>query len=255
MAGGVRNLKKSQFLEDVYTYNDFSYAGKGRALQKKSQVCAKDMPYLVSEFCGHMYPCKPFDSPPLLRAEHALRHAKVLDQSLATDGLSGVIGWCMHDYFTHANFGSGGDQICYHGGVMDIFRTDKAAAHIYRSQKDKPYHLSVLSSMDGGDYPGGAALPPPAVVATNCEEVRLRYNDSLVGVFRPPDRKAFPHLAHPPVIIKDFIGNRLLAEPYLKESEIPSLARLLGKVGRQAGSLKAGGDVLKMGIFLKKTSS
>lgn len=242
---GVRNLKKSQFLEDVYTYNDFSYAGKGRPLQKKSQVCAKDVPYLVSEFCGHMYPCKSFDSP-LLRSEHALRHARVLDQGLATKGLSGVIGWCMHDYFTHANFGSG-DQICYHG-VMDIFRTDKAAAHIYRSQKDSPYMLSVLSSMDGGDYPGAAL--PPAVVATNCEEVRLRYNDRVVGVFHP-QRKTFPHLSHPPVIVDDFIGDRLKEEPYLREREIPSLARLLGKVGRQGGSLKTG-DLLKMGLFLKK---
>nr|WP_319775821.1 glycoside hydrolase family 2 TIM barrel-domain containing protein [uncultured Sphaerochaeta sp.] len=242
---GVRNLKKSQFLEDVYTYNDFSYAGKGRPLQKKSRVCEKAVPYMVSEFCGHMYPCKSFDSPKM-RAEHALRHARVLDQGLATEGLSGVIGWCMHDYFTHANFGSG-DQICYHG-VMDIFRTDKAAAHIYRSQKNSPYVLSVLSSMDGGDYQG--AMLPSAVIATNCEEVRLRYNDRVVGVFQP-ERKMFPHLSHPPVIIDDFIGDRLQAEPNLRERERPSLARLLGKVGRQGGSLKTG-DLLKMGLFLKK---
>ncbi|MGE4453944.1 MAG: glycoside hydrolase family 2 TIM barrel-domain containing protein [Sphaerochaeta sp.] len=242
---GVRNLKQSQFLEDVYTYNDFSYTGRGRALLKKKKVCSPQSPYLVTEFCGHMYPCKTFD-PPRIRAEHAARHAKVLDQALGEKGLSGVIGWCMHDYFTHANFGSG-DQICYHG-VLDIFRSEKAAAQIYRTQKDSPYHLCLLGSCDGGDYPK-AALPPLSV-ATNCEAVRLCYNNEEVGVFYP-DRKHFPNLTHPPVVITDFIGKRLRGESYLNEREIPSLARLLGKVGRQGGVLKMG-DLVRMGLFLKR---
>ncbi len=243
--GGVRNLKHSEFLEDVYTYNDFSYAGKGRGLMKKSKICSKDAPYLVSEYCGHIYPAKRFD-PPMMRSEHALRHYQILDAAASTKGLSGAIGWCMHDYYTHANFGSG-DQICYHG-VLDLARNPKAAAYAYQSQLDGPPMVCVLSSMEGGDHPN--ACLDQAVVATNCEAVRLWYNDDLVGIFHP-DRKKFPHLAHSPVIIRDFIGERLKAESYLNERQRKSLSRLLGKVGRQAVKLTML-DTLKMGLFLMR---
>lgn len=241
--GGVRNLKHSEFLEDVYTYNDFSYAGKGRGLAKKSTVCSKDAPYLVTEYCGHIYPAKRFD-PPMIRSEHALRHYQILDAAASTKGLSGAIGWCMHDYYTHANFGSG-NQICYHG-VLDLARNPKAAAYAYQSQLDEKPMVCVLSSMDGGDHPN--ACLDQAVIATNCEAVRLWFNEEEVGVFYP-DSKRFPHLAHPPVIIRDFIGDRLKAESYLHERQRKSLSRLLGKVGRQAVKLTML-DTLKMGLFL-----
>lgn len=243
--GGVRNFKGSQFLEDVYTYNDFSYAGKGRGLQKKKNVCPKDAPYLVTEYCGHIYPTKRFD-PPMVRSEHALRHYQVLQAASSTKGLAGAIGWCMHDYYTHANFGSG-DQICYHG-VLDIGRNEKAAAYAYKSQLDAQPMVCVLSSMDGGDHPN--ACLDQVVVATNCEAVRLWYNEEEVGVFHP-DRKRFPCLAHPPVLITDFIGDRLKAETYLTQKQRKSLAGLLGKVGRQAVQLTIL-DTLRMGLFLAR---
>lgn len=241
--GGVRNIKHSQFLEDVYTYNDFSYAGTGRGLQKKKHVCKKGVPYLVTEYCGHIYPSKRFD-PPMVRSEHALRHFHILDAARSTAGLSGAIGWCMHDYYTHANFGSG-DQICYHG-VLDLARNPKAAAYAYLSQSDGKPMLCVLSSMEGGDHPNACLYK--AVVATNCESVRLWCNDEQVGVFYP-DRAHFPHLAHPPVIITDFIGERLKAESYLNPRQRKNLSRLLGKVGRQAVQLTLL-DTIKMGLFL-----
>lgn len=241
--GGVRNLLHSEFLEDVYTYNDFSYGGKGRGLLAKRKVCKKDSPYLVTEYCGHMYPAKRYDCTEVT-VELAMRHYRILDAAHSTKGLSGSIGWCMHDYFTHANFGSG-DQICYHG-VLDLERNPKAAAFVYLSQlKDEPV-LCVLSAMDGGDLPKG--FLERAVVATNCQTVRLYYNDQLVGEFEP-DFKAFPHLKHPPVIIEDFIGDRLKSESYLSDRQRRSLARLLAKVGKQAGRLTFV-DTLRMGLFL-----
>ncbi len=243
MTGGVRNLRKSSFLEDVYTFNDFSYVGKGRALLPKKKVCSAQVPYLVTEFCGHMYPVKQAD-PPSLHTEHALRHYQVLDQARAMKGLAGVVGWCMHDYFTHANFGSG-DQICYHG-VLDINRVEKPAAAVYRSQVSQVPVLTLLSSFSGGDYPKAAL--PKAYVATNCELIRLSRNGKEVGLFAA-DRKRFPHLIHPPVLIDDFIGKRLMDESYLDESERKHLARLLGKVGRQGGQLK-GLDTLRMAWVL-----
>ncbi|MEA4859888.1 MAG: glycoside hydrolase family 2 TIM barrel-domain containing protein [Sphaerochaeta sp.] len=243
MTSGVRNLKNSSFHEDVYTFNDFSYVGKGRALLPKKQVCKPESPYLVTEFCGHMYPTKLSD-PPRMHTEHALRHYQVLERAKSMKGLSGVIGWCMHDYFTHANFGSG-DQICYHG-VLDVNRVEKPAAAVYRSQASAVPMLSLLSSFDGGDYPKAALSK--AYVATNCEKVRLKYNGREVGVF-VADRKHFPNLKHPPVLIDDYIGDRLKDESYLGEAERKRLSKLLGKVGRQGGQLK-GLDTIRMALVL-----
>ena len=71
---------------------------------------------LISECNGHMYPTKSCDDAPH-RQEHALRHARVLDAAYADGEHAGCFGWCMFDYATHKDFGSG-DRICYHG-VLD----------------------------------------------------------------------------------------------------------------------------------------
>ena len=41
---GVRNFAKSSFLEDVYTYNDFSHDGSNAGLAKKSSICSGEAP-------------------------------------------------------------------------------------------------------------------------------------------------------------------------------------------------------------------
>lgn len=109
--------------------------------------------YLVSEYNGHMYPAKAFDWEEH-RAEQAIRHANVLDAIAGEEDISGSFGWCMTDYNTHKDFGSG-DRICYHG-VMDMFRNPKLAADIYACQQEERPVLSVSSTMDIGEHPGGA---------------------------------------------------------------------------------------------------
>src|SRR5690606_16370359 len=111
--GGVRNFAGSEFLEDVYTYNDFIHKGDNEALSGLNHILSKKAPYLVTEFNGHMYPTKSTD-PEKRRTEHALRHARVLGHMMKDKKISGAIGWCMADYNTHGDFGSG-DRICYHG--------------------------------------------------------------------------------------------------------------------------------------------
>ena len=62
-SGGVRCYKKGSFLEDVYTYNDFSHEGGNRGCEPKKAVTPDvSRAYLISEFNGHMFPTKPFDS-------------------------------------------------------------------------------------------------------------------------------------------------------------------------------------------------
>ncbi len=210
--GGVRNMPFSHLLEDVYTYNDFSHSGSFVKLLPPSIVSASlKAPYLVTEYNGHMFPTKSFDRE-ALRTEHAMRHARVQNQSYASDRTSGAIGWCMADYNTHKDFGSG-DKICYHG-VTDMFRIPKLAAAVYASQQDEIPVLEVSSSMDIGDHPGG--IQGPVHIFTNCDYVKV-YKNGEFKSYAYPDKKHFPHLPHPPIMPDDFIGDSLVKEDGLDE--------------------------------------
>ncbi|HOO27733.1 MAG TPA: glycoside hydrolase family 2 protein, partial [Lachnospiraceae bacterium] len=115
--------------------------------------------------------------------------------------IAGGFGWCMFDYNTHQDFGSG-DLICYHG-VLDMFRNPKLAAAVYASQGTRQNILEISSNMSIGEYPSGNIGTVYAF--TNADCVRLYKNDQFVKAFYP-DRKHFPHMPHPPVAIDDFIG-------------------------------------------------
>ena len=59
---GARNHRKSQLLEDVYAYNDYSYRGRGAACEARAAVTSDPRKgYLISEFGGQQLPTKPFD--------------------------------------------------------------------------------------------------------------------------------------------------------------------------------------------------
>ena len=144
--GGVRAIKKSHLLEDVYTYNDFLHDGETPGCDPKKKVTSDtDKPYLISEYNGHMYPTKAFDNEER-RSEHAIRHANVLDAVAGQEDIAGSFGWCMFDYNTHKDFGSG-DRICYHG-VMDMFRNPKLAASVYACEQDEIPVLQITSWYD-----------------------------------------------------------------------------------------------------------
>ena len=201
--GGVRNFAGSHIFEDVYTYNDFSHRGGKQVLDTPNKIAKKKMPYLVTEHNGHMFPTKSFDSE-AKRIEHALRHTRVLNQAFGTPEIAGAIGWCMSDYNTHKDFGSG-DKICYHG-VMDIFRTPKYAAFAYASQQNHMPFMTVASSMFVGDY--DASELGKITVFTNCDLVKVYKNDQFVSAHEP-DRANYPNLPHPPIVINDLIGNQI----------------------------------------------
>ena len=201
--GGVRCIVKSHLYEDVYTYNDFFHHGPNPGCQPKSRV-TPDMTkgYQITEYNGHMFPTKSFDWEGK-RLEHALRHAQVLDTVRSYPDIAGSTGWCMFDYNTHQDFGSG-DRICYHG-VLDQFRNHKLAAAVYAAEGCTQPVLQVSSSMDIGDYPGGNLGSVYAF--TNADEILLYKNDEFVTSFRPG--KAYPHLLHAPIPVDDVIGDLL----------------------------------------------
>ncbi len=200
--GGVRYLKKSHLYEDVFTYNDFVHSGRNRGCDARDQV-TPDLTkgYFISEYNGHMYPTKMWDDEPH-RLDHALRHARVINDIAANGDIAGGTGWCMFDYNTHKEFGSG-DRICYHG-VMDMFRNPKLAAAVYKSQAEDMPVLEVACSMNIGEYP--ASLLKDIYVFTNADCVRLYKNDELLGTYYP-DEKHFGAMAHPPVRIHGLTAN------------------------------------------------
>ena len=209
--GGVRCIEKSEFFEDVYTMNDFIYgaqglpvgtaAGAARVLRPQREVTGQAdlVPYLITEFGGHIYPTKRFDQEERL-VEHAKLHLSVQNAAALDPQKCGAIGWCAFDYNTHANFGSG-DRICYHG-VMDMFRIPKFAASVYASQlpvEVRPV-LEPLTHYTVGDRAVGGIAP--LIVCTNCTAIRLTIGGKDLGLFYPAiDR--YPGLTHPPVVIEN----------------------------------------------------
>jgi beta-galactosidase len=181
--GGIRYFQESEFLEDVFTMNDFGFPLK-----------APNHPrYLNTEFCGHTYPTKTIDNKERL-TEHTVRHARVHDQLASNPQYAGGIGWCAFDYNTHSEFGSG-DRICYHG-VTDIFREPKPAAGFYKSQCDPSEEVVLEPAFHwaAGDESVGFTK---AMVCSNCDHLKFYVNGTLVDEV-DPDRKQFPHLRFAP---------------------------------------------------------
>lgn len=210
--GGVRYIWESEFLEDVFTFNDFGFP-----LREPVHT-----PYLITEFGGHTFPTKTWDHEERV-VEHALRHARVQNQQIGMPTVTGAIGWCAFDYNTHQEFGSG-DHICHHG-VMDIFRLPKYAAAFYASQIDPAQRvvLQAATVWSMGDRSGGGVNP--LVVFSNCDEIEMFIGDERQGCFQP-DRATFPHLPHAPYIIP-------VSNTHITWGRAMADLRLVGYIGGQ----------------------
>ncbi len=222
---GVRYLEKSHLLEDVYAYNDFSHNGVTPGAKKKKDV-TPDMKkaFLISECNGHMYPTKAFDDGPH-RQEHALRHVRVQNAAYESGEHAGCFGWCMFDYQTHKDFGSG-DRICYHG-VMDMFRNPKLASAVYSSQGEREPVLEISSSMAIGDSPAGQIGDIYAF--SNAEEVKLYKNDVFVTKLHKSEWMSLPH---PPFVVDDTIGELLQTQEHFPPSKASILHDCLLAAGK-----------------------
>jgi len=185
--GGIRYFQESEFLEDVFTMNDFGFPLKPPNHPR----------YLNTEFVGHTYPTKSIDQVERL-TEHTVRHARVHDQLASNPQYAGGIGWCAFDYNTHGNFGSG-DRICYHG-VADIFREPKPAAGFYKSQCDPSEEIVLEPAFHWarGDASVGFSK---AMVCSNCDHLKFYIDNKLVAEV-DPDRKQFAHLRYAPFVLE-----------------------------------------------------
>ena len=184
--GGIRYFQESEFLEDVFTMNDFGFPLKPPNHPR----------YLNTEFVGHTFPTKTIDNTERL-TEHTMRHARIHNQLASNPQYAGGIGWCAFDYNTHGNFGSG-DRICYHG-VTDIFREPKPAAGFYKSQCDPSEEIVLEPAFHWarGDESVGFTK---AVVCSNCEHLKVYINDKMVAE-ADPDREQFQYLRYAPFVV------------------------------------------------------
>jgi len=185
--GGIRYFQESEFLEDVFTMNDFGFPLKPPNHPR----------YLNTEFVGHTYPTKTIDQVERL-TEHTVRHARIHDQLASNPQYAGGIGWCAFDYNTHGDFGSG-DRICYHG-VTDMFREPKPAAGFYKSQCDPAEEVVLEPAFHWarGDASIGFSK---AVICSNVDQIKLYIADELVATV-DPDRKQFAHLRYAPFVVE-----------------------------------------------------
>jgi beta-galactosidase len=185
--GGVRYFQESEFLEDVFTMNDFGFP-----LKPPNHPL-----YLNTEFVGHTYPTKMYDNGERL-AEHIRRHARVHNQLASNAQYAGGLGWCAFDYDTHEEFGSG-DRICYHG-VSDIFRLPKPAGHFYQSQCDPAQEIVLEPAFLWAAGDDWSQTMETALICSNCDHLKLYVGDKLVAE-ADPDRTTFGNLPHPPFTI------------------------------------------------------
>ena len=191
-----------------------------------------------------MFPTKTWDSWPK-RQEHALRHMRVLNDAAADGGHAGCIGWCMFDYPTHKDFGSG-DRVCHHG-VMDAFRNPKLAAYAYGSQADGKPVLAIGSSMDIGDYPGGQV--GEVAVFTNADSVSLYKNGEFVTRLKQGKWKGLPH---GPFLVDDTIGCLLETQEGFEKPKADLLRTCLLTIQKRGLSNLTPADMAKMGYAMVK---
>ena len=242
---GVRYLEKSSLLEDVYSYNDFSHTGDNPGCKPKKAVMTDEKKALIiSEHNGHMFPTKSYD-PWSRRQDHALRHMRVQNDAVADGNHAGCFGWCMFDYATHKDFGSG-DRICYHG-VMDAFRNPKLAAYAYASQGSAEPVLAVGSSMDIGDYPGG--MIGDIHVFTNCDSVKLYKNGNFVTELK---QGSFSALPHGPMVMDDTVGCLLETQEGYDKKKAELLRRCLLNIQKKGLAKLSAADLAQMGYAMMK---
>ncbi|MBE6015238.1 MAG: glycoside hydrolase family 2 protein [Lachnospiraceae bacterium] len=233
--GGVRREtagKKTNIQEDVLTYNDFVHSGDNEGcLKKKKATNDMSKAYLVTEYNGHMYPTKAWDCEEH-RMAHTLRHAKVLDSIAGESDIAGSFGWCMFDYNTHKDFGSG-DRICYHG-VMDMYRNPKQASDVYRAEGVRETFVTVTSSMDIGEHP--ASNRGRCHIISNADSVKM-YKDGRLLKEYFPERSEFHNLKHGPILIDDYIGNDLVTEEGMTEKQADIAKHMMNTFAVNGGKM------------------
>lgn len=232
---GNRSIKKSNLIEDVYAFDDYTYSKLKPVLNRKSvfaenQLKLEDKAFFTGGFAGLSFPVKNTDNEER-RTEQAVLHADIINAIAGDDSSIGGSGFTAFDYNTHREFGAS-DHICYHG-VMDMFRNPKLAAFMYKSQgeySDSGDVLEITSSLDLGERNGG--LREPVYILTNCDSVKMFMNNIFIKVFSKED-SPYKYIPHGPILIDDYIGTRLMNEDHIPAEKADAVKKLLALLERK----------------------
>lgn len=178
ITGTHANLKEKDTY-DCYSYNNFFVELTPKVLYKKKEITNPNNPYLITEYCGHMHPNKPYDTENR-RVETSKIHKRVISKVENEGDIFGAMGWVFADYNTHKGFGPN-DMICYHG-VMDMNRCEKATAYVYKALRDKKYpFLESSSALAPGDYDASIFKAP--LIYTNCDKIEVYRGDTYLTTY------------------------------------------------------------------------
>lgn len=126
--------------------------------------------------------------------------------------------WVMFDY----NRGYADDLES--SGIMSINRVPKFSYYFYRSQRDPEEHADLYSSgpmvyiasywTDSSDT--------DIRIFSNCEEIELYLNDSLIGRQKPDQNLLTTSLSHPPFtfVLENFEPGTLVAKGFINGQEV-----------------------------------
>ena len=146
--------------------------------------------FLNAEHTGHTYETARNATEPTL-IEHAARHENMVHLGRQQAWIHGSLGWCAFDYYN-----GDGAAIKAHG-VMDIMHIPKFAYYFYKSQSGGDnYNGSKHPMVFIANY-YMAGSPLDRKVFTNCEQVKLYRNNTLVGTMSPDtvaDKCAHPSI-------------------------------------------------------------
>lgn len=152
-------------------------------------------------------------------AQQALNYQEAHNSNLAGPAV-GDANWLMYDY----NRGYASDLEA--SGIMDIFRLPKFAYYFYKSQADigestlEPFGKPMV--VISGYYNNES--DKDLKIYSNCEQVSLFINDSLVGTQLPDKDVNSTHLSHPPFTFKmqAFIPGVVVAHGLVNNSVVVS---------------------------------
>jgi beta-galactosidase len=209
-SGAMHTWSTAGWDEDLFAFDDYHNENGAATLLPP----LPGVPYLVSEAVGVR------DGAPLFRwidnsailAQQAVMHAQVHNQARSSAGYAGVLGWAGIDYASL----NGGVRAWHNlkwAGVLDTFRVPKPGAAFYRSQSDPALGPVILPAFfwdfGPGSPPGGPGQG--AMIATNCDSLRLYLDGQLFSV-ATPDTQEFGFLGHPPVFVNLTVDGSTLPE-------------------------------------------
>ncbi len=134
---------------------------------------------------------------------------------------SGGFGWSMFDYNNEVNYTNTGNV--FYSGIYDIFRYEKPAAYLYRSQKNPSEEIVLYIAHYWAEDHNREVM-----VLSNCDEVELFVNGKSIGKNKPD---AYTELPHPVYLFKNvtFEEGEIKAVGYIGGKKVKTHTRFTPK--------------------------